>query len=101
MQIVRDDLWLCIDCTIVACNGDYSGIDSDERVEEIDEGLEELGPHLVPDFDSEADEGIREFSNCGCDCCGSELAGTMHRFAVLSDDDEDEPHLTAHAPIEE
>lgn len=101
MQIERDDLWLCVDCTIVAVNGDYSGIDSDERVEEIDEGLEELGPHLVPDFDSESGEGHEDFSHRGCDCCGSGLAGEFHRFAVLGEGDDEEPYLTAHAPIEE
>lgn len=83
MRVVQDDLWLCPDCTIAAVNGDVSGIDSDARVAEVWAGLERLGPHLVSDFDSESGEGYREFSRCGCDCCGSPLAGTMYRFAVL------------------
>lgn len=83
MKIVRDDLWLCVDCTIWACNGDASGIEGDDRVRAVQDGVAELGPHLVPDFDSEAEEGIRDFSSCGCDACGSPLAGQMTRFAVL------------------
>ena len=27
MKVVRDDIWLCSDCMIVAVNGDYSGLD--------------------------------------------------------------------------
>jgi hypothetical protein len=68
---------------MVACNGDTSGIDDDEREAEVVAGVAGLGPHLVPDFDSETEEGIREFSACGCDSCGSHLAGTMHRFNLL------------------
>jgi hypothetical protein len=68
---------------MVAVNGDATGIESDERVAEVEAGVASLGDYLVPDFDSETEEGIREFSNCGCDACGSPLAGTMHRFAVL------------------
>jgi hypothetical protein len=85
MQILRDDLWFCVDCTIVACNGDYSGIDSDERVAEVNAGLERLGPHVAANFDSETGEGHVEFSNHGCDCCGSPLAGEFHRFAILGE----------------
>lgn len=83
MQVIIDDLWLCVDCLMLACNGDASGIESPERVRECELGLEELGPYLGPDFDSETGEGILEFSWCGCDACGSKLGGTFHRFAVL------------------
>jgi hypothetical protein len=94
MIVVQDDLWLCTDCLMIAVNGDASGLDysysekeAAQRLAAIEAGLDELGPHLVPDFDSEADEdnGIREFSSCGCDCCGSRLAGEFHRFAVLGE----------------
>lgn len=100
MEIVRDDLQLCQDCLFVAVNGDYSGIDehygkgespgrgelregAKERAAEIDAGLARLGPNLVPHFDSETGEGINEFSWRRCDCCGSNLGGSRHRFAVL------------------
>lgn len=92
MKVVRDGIWLCADCLMVACNGDASGLDfsygPDEaaaKLARIEAGLERLGPHLVPAFDSETEEGIRDFSACGCDCCGSRLAGTMHEFAILGD----------------
>lgn len=87
MKIVRDDLWLCVDCTVWACNGDASGIEGDDRVQAVQRGVAKLGRHLSANFDSNADEdsGIREFSRCGCDACGSPLAGTMHRFAVLGE----------------
>lgn len=89
MKVVRDNLWLCVDCLFAAVNGDFSGMDgahgdkAPARIKEVEEGLVRLGPHLVPDFDSETDKGIREFSSCGCSCCNSRLAGTMHRFAIL------------------
>ena len=85
--VVRDDLWLCVDCLMVAVNGDASGIGDEHQEKRTNVGLDRLGPNLVPNFDSENDDdGIREFSACGCDCCGSRLAGTMHRFAVLGND---------------
>jgi hypothetical protein len=91
MRVIRDDLWLCVDCMIAAVNGDYSGLDyaygddAEKRAGDINDGLEALGIGLVPNFDCDTDEGHREFSRCGCDCCGSGLAGEMYRFAVLGD----------------
>lgn len=65
MQVIRD-LWLCDDCTIVAVNGDYSGLDyylnekqAAERAAEIDYGLKRL-PGLVPD-----DGDHHECRDCG------------------------------------
>ncbi len=99
MHVARDGIELCEDCMIVAVNGDYTGItvrrkltDSDEdhearldrRIKRIDDGLAELGPHLVPNFDSETGEGINEHSRGSCDCCGSSLHGARHEFAVLA-----------------
>lgn len=83
MEIIRDGLWLCIDCTIVSCNGDVSGIEGDEQIAKVEAGLAGLGPHLVPDFDSETDDGCRDFAACQCDSCGTRLAGVRRRFAVL------------------
>ncbi len=93
MKVVHDDLWLCVDCLMVAVNDDPSGIDcgseekTDARIARIYQGLRELGPHLVPDFDSDTGEGREEFSRRGCDCCGSGLAGEFHRFAILGEDE--------------
>lgn len=90
--MIENDLWLCSDCLFVAVNGDYSGLqyyysggELDARIAGIDAGLDALGPHLVPDFDSEEGTGIREFSSQTCDCCRSKLAGERHRFAILGE----------------
>jgi hypothetical protein len=92
MKIVRDNIMLCDDCTIVACNGDTSGIETDERVKDVEDGLARLGPNLVSDFDSETGDGIEEFSWRGCDCCDENRrkGGRLHRFAILGEGD-DEP----------
>lgn len=76
------EYWLCDDCTIFAVNGDLSGVDSDERVKKIEEGAERLG-RISPDFDSETEEGIKDFSSHRCDACGTRLAGSRHRFVTL------------------
>ena len=95
MRVVRNDLWLCVDCTAYACNGETSGIDDPEREREVTDGVNALGPHLVADWDdceeredvhSGYDCGHLEFSRRGCDACGSCLAGELHRFAVLAPD---------------
>lgn len=85
MEIVRDDIWLCCDCLMYAVNGDLSGVENDERVKEVEDGVASLGPHLVPDFDSETEEGIADFSWLACDACGTHLGGSRHRFAVLGE----------------
>ena len=83
MEIGRDGVWLCVDCTIVAVNGDTSGIDTDERVLDVTAGLDRLGSHLVPDFDSDTEDGILSFSWRDCDSCHYGLGGERHRFATL------------------
>lgn len=96
MEIIRE-LWLCVDCTIVACNGDYSGIEDDARIAKINAGFEALGAHVSANFDLESDDdnkrGHREFSSCGCDCCGSRLAGAFHRFAILGEPEAPKPPI--------
>lgn len=118
------EAWLCQDCTMVAVNGDYTGLDyltedaAKERAEVIDAGLARLGPNLVPDqFDGDpcerytrtqwveavtggdtdmgwetwaetmldADGTGEEFSREECDSCGTDLAGSRHRFAILGE----------------
>jgi hypothetical protein len=93
MRVVQDDLWLCDDCTIYTVNGDLTGIDysysgkeADVRAKQVVRGVDSLGPHLVPDFDSESDEGMEEFSRRSCDACDTHLHGRRHRFAILGPD---------------
>jgi len=86
MKVTIENLALCDDCAIVAVNADYSGLswygaDEDKRIEEINKGLSELGPHLVHDDRQEPDE----FSTIQCDCCKSKLAGRREYFCILGE----------------
>lgn len=85
MKVIQDDLWLCQDCTMYAVNGDTSGIESEKREREVVEGVNSLGPHLVPDFGDDG-EGEEEFSRTPCDACGTRLAGSRTRFAILGEE---------------
>ena len=85
MKVTQDDLWLCPECTIYACNGDLSGIDSDARAKIVEDGVDGLGPHLVLDDDSETGEGHLEFAWKTCDACRSRLGGEYYRFAILGE----------------
>ena len=83
MKVKIENLALCIDCTMVAVNGDYSGLswygaDEQKRIDEIDKGLEELGGHLVHEG-----RDPDEFSHRQCDCCKSRLSGQREFFAIL------------------
>ena len=87
LEVIRD-LWFCSDCTIAEVNGDWTAIDDEERVAQMDAGFKKLAEqygHVSPNFDSETGDGIRDFSWCGCDACGSKLGGEFHRFAVLGE----------------
>jgi hypothetical protein len=85
MKVIDDDLWLCDDCTIYAANGDTSGIEGDKREREVVKGVNALGPNLVPNFDSDTGEGIRDFTWRKCDACNSNLGGSRTRFALLEE----------------
>ncbi len=91
MRVIRDGIPLCDDCTIAAVNGDFTGLDyhygsgADARMGEITAGLDRLGPHLVPDHDSETGRGIDEHSTRPCGCCDTRLHGQRHDFATLGD----------------
>jgi hypothetical protein len=93
VKIHHDNLQLCTDCLMAAVNDDLTALDyhygpeeSAEREAAIRAGLERLGPYLVPHFDSETEEGIRDFARCNCDVCGTHLAGARYRFATLTND---------------
>jgi hypothetical protein len=82
MRVIRDGLWLCSDCTYVACNGSYGMDLAAAKRAELEMAVNRI-PHLVPNFDSETGRGIREFSATPCACCGSKLAGYHAKFAQL------------------
>ena len=94
MKVIRDDLWLCDDCTLYAVNDDLSGIDyylsgveADKRVKEVKKGVHSLGRNLVPDYDSQTGKGQEEFSSRACDACRQpHSAGARTRFAILGPD---------------
>lgn len=94
MKVVQDDLWLCDDCMLYAVNGDLTGIDysysgdeAEKRAKQVVRGVNSLGPHLVPDFDSETGEGMNEFMSRACDACHQpRAAGSRYRFAILGPD---------------
>lgn len=83
-MMMMSEHWLCDDCLMVACNGDTSGIKSEERTREVEDGVASLGPHLSANFDADSGDGIEEFDRSPCDACGTHLAGSRHRFAILA-----------------
>jgi hypothetical protein len=94
--------WTCQTCTregtgtapdrCPSCDSDRDAdhgprSEADKRLAEITAGLERLGPHLVPDFDSETGKGHDEFSRRPCGCCGCKLHGERFDFAILGPGD--------------
>jgi len=90
MKIIRDGLWFCSDCTMVACNGAHGADIEPEQLQRTETGLAKLGANVVSDLDGETGDGLETFSSVPCDSCGSHLAGYRARFAILGDE-EDEP----------
>lgn len=95
MKVIRDGLRLCVDCLMYAVNGDTSGIDEsttgngDSREAQVIAGVNALGEHLVPAFDSETGKGIEEFAAGPCDACHAPHAGEFHEFAILGKGEEE------------
>jgi hypothetical protein len=84
-KVISDDLWFCVDCTMIAENGDDSGMEP-ERAREVRKAIAELkGSPAMDSGENENgyDEGHNEFSKWPCECCGSPLAGERYRFALL------------------
>jgi hypothetical protein len=86
MRVIEDNIWLCQDCTQVACNGLYGIEISEQQATATVHGLSKLGAHLVPDFDSDTRVGIRECSGRACQACQTVLTGYRARFAMLGAD---------------
>lgn len=76
---------VCDDCIMAIVNNDFTGLDyyseeeSWQRMEEIEQGMEELGPNIVF-MDEESDN----FCVSSCDCCKTQLAGKRHHVADIS-----------------
>ena len=83
MEIINT-YWLCDDCTVYACNGDLSGLEGEDRVKDVQEGVDKLAP-LAAHWDEQ--EGVSEFSHMGCDACteNARKSGPLHRFAQLAE----------------
>lgn len=80
MRVIRDNIWLCSDCTQVAVNGwDAS------YARHILESVDRLPHNTVSDFNSETGEGLQECSGTTCRACGTTDAGYRARFVVLAD----------------
>lgn len=79
---------VCDDCLVWIANADASGMD-DSRYAEVLKGVEELNTygHVVPACDSECPYGpsCDSFSSARCECCRTNLGGTRHRAAILTD----------------
>jgi len=93
MKVDRDELWLCADCFMIVETGDDSALDhyyneqgAKERREAISKGLEKLGPHLVPDNNSETGEGQEDYYCAKCACCDKYMPGHYQRYATLVPD---------------
>jgi hypothetical protein len=85
-DIIDDEYMVCTDCLMVIANADYSGLDyhyspaeAEQRRAAIDAGMDRAGGYICCG-DSDRD---LEFSRRGCDCCGSDLAGSLHHCIVL------------------
>ena len=84
MRVIRDNIWLCSDCTMGSCNGTSTAAPELQNEKATVEGLAKLEPHIVPDFDSETGEGLQELSSVPCAACGTPLAGYRARFIQLA-----------------
>jgi len=85
VKVIQDGLYLCSDCTMVACNGSYGADITPEQLKATEDGLAKLGRNLVPDFDSETGDGLETWSSVRCASCGTRDAGYRARFAILGE----------------
>ncbi len=81
-SVLDDDAWVCADCLMIIANGDASGMD-DETEKRVLAGIAAIDGYLACNDDPETGEGTRDFSSNSCDVCGTHLAGSRHRMAIL------------------
>jgi hypothetical protein len=75
--------WVCSDCLMVLANGDYTGIEGEARMREVEAGVEDFPTDVYYNDDDD------EFSRRPCDCCGTPLAGRRHGCSDGTDEDDD------------
>jgi len=78
MKVIQE-LRVCSDCLQAIANGldSLEGVETPERLAEIESGMAKLRPFLAVTSDEFG------FSRSDCDCCGSELYGDRYGAAVL------------------
>ena len=74
-------VWFCEDCTQCAVNDDTTGIEDQRREKEVRRAVSRMLSNISPNWDSATGDGINDWSQSSCDCCGSRAAGERHRFA--------------------
>jgi hypothetical protein len=87
----HDSLWVCEDCYFAHCYGSNRNADTGEWFAgESDTPAEHQPLRLVQDIvdladdvDSGTGDGIYTFSMAHCEGCGSHLAGSRYRLAML------------------
>lgn len=73
---ITTELQVCVDCAIVAANGDTSGIEDELRAAEVVAAVNALGHgFLIGDPSG--------FSWRWCDCCDSPLGGDRFDAVIL------------------
>jgi len=70
------EITLCVDCTTVAANADWTGIDDPDREAEIRAGFNNAGGTVVVGQPN-------GYCTTPCDVCGTRLHGDHHTGAIL------------------
>lgn len=73
---VGEEAWCCDECTMGIVNDDYTSIDDEDRYQHVLNSVQQMNNA------SFADE-YEEFSRSPCDCCGTILAGSRHKFILM------------------
>lgn len=84
MRILDDDIQLCVDCTMLAVNGELPEDPKTERACLAGLATLQTAEQQLVSYSTDEDNGEIEFSKRSCECCGSHLAGTRQRFTLLT-----------------
>lgn len=92
MEIIRDNLNLCLDCHSYASSGvEWRDVKafymrpqhSEEEIERAIEKVEKAVGNGGLGLTYTGEENDIEFSFSRCDCCGSRLGGARYKYLVL------------------